>query len=88
MDKKLLITWIGGNDLEAKSKKLQGPILRTLLSKEYDEVHLLYNYDDHLVQNFVLWLDSFTKCKKFVHRSNLSSPINFSEIYLFNRLIL
>lgn len=88
MDKKLLLTWVGGNDLEAESKNLQGPILRTLLTNDYDEVHLLYNYNDLLVEKYVLWLETFTNCKKITHRSSLSSPINFSEIYLHANKVL
>lgn len=86
--KKTLISWIGGNDLDAMKRDRQGPILRTLQTYAYDEVHLLYNYPDELVQDYIAWLTNQVTTTPIKYECKLISPVNFGEIYFHaNRLL-
>lgn len=77
-----LISWIGGNDIDAHSVGKDGPILSTLQNQNFQEVHLLYNYDEQRISQFVSWLTPQTSAKIITYKAQLSSPIHFGEIYV------
>lgn len=78
---KTLITWIGGNDLNAPTNDNLGPILSTLNELKYDSVHLLYNYPKQKVDAYLVWLTSKINTKITLHKATLSSPTHFAGIY-------
>lgn len=78
----ILISWIGGNDLDAINSKKDGPILSTVRYLNYDQVHLLYNYPDESVDKYLKWLQSETDAQIYTYKAQLSSPVHFGEIYL------
>lgn len=78
----ILVSWIGGNDLQAiLGGEAKGPIHETLRSTLCDELHLLYNYDQSKVEPYLEWLMSQFEIKITSQYVFLSSPTNFSEIY-------
>lgn len=85
---KALVSWIGGNDLDAMKSNLQGPILRTLLGYSYDEVYLLYNYPEEPVNNYISWLCDQVKTRPIKYYCKLTSPVNFGEIYFHANKLL
>lgn len=85
---KSLISWIGGNDLDAVKNDHLGPILRTLQEFKFDEIHLLFNYPENVVESYITWLSSKINLKIFQYKCDLSSPINFGEIYEHADLVL
>lgn len=79
--KRILVSWIGGNDLEARSLNKQGPILATLSDLEIDEAHLLYSYPEDRVNTYIDWLGQQAATNLQATYYQLSSPTHFSEIY-------
>ena len=84
---KVLISWIGGNDLGAASKDTDinnavGPIASVLHTHAYDSIVLLYNYPKERVVRYVKWLKQLTNANIHAHHIALSSPVNFGEIYV------
>jgi hypothetical protein len=82
MHQNILISWIGGNDLDAINSKKDGPILSTIRHLNFRQVHLLYNYPDESVDKYVKWLQAETNVQIFTYKAQLSSPVHFGEIYL------
>jgi transcriptional regulator with PAS, ATPase and Fis domain len=80
--KKVLVSWIGGNDLKAQSNQETGPILSTLNRFNFDCIELLYNYKQNEIDDYINWLKTKTKATINIHNATLTSPINFSEIYI------
>lgn len=85
---KALVSWIGGNDLDAMNSDRQGPILRTLQTYTYDEVYLLYNYPDELVDDYISWLTNQVSASPIKYQCKLTSPVNFGEIYFHANKLL
>ena len=86
---RLLISWIGKNDLNAVAGEQEGPILAAILAAHhlgtpYTSVHLLYNYPDHEVSLFIDWLSSKLpiKCALSFKAVKLTSPTSYPEIYV------
>jgi transcriptional regulator with PAS, ATPase and Fis domain len=82
MHQNILISWIGGNDLDAINSKKDGPILSTIRHLNFSQVHLLYNYPDESVDKYVKWLQAETNVQIYTYKAQLSSPVHFGEIYL------
>lgn len=79
---KVLVCWIGGNDLKAIEGQELGPIFSTLQSASFDSVELLYNYPKEQVERYLGWLAGQIGIPVNAHYEPLSSPVNFTEIYL------
>ena len=82
MNKKVLICWIGGNDLQAQARDESGPILSTLLKHQFDSVRLLYNYPKKAVQDYLAFISDKISTPIDARHESLTSPINFGEIYI------
>jgi len=78
---RVLVSWIGGNDLAAVSGKLEGPIATTLSSESFDEAHLLYNYPKKEVDDYLEWLQQRVPTEIKVQSAKLRSPVDHGEIY-------
>lgn len=79
---RILISWIGGNDLKAVGHEPNGPIWSTLKGIQFDAVHLLYAYPYEQVSPYLTWLKSHTDISIDAFEASLSSPVDFGEIYL------
>lgn len=79
-----LVAWIGRNDLNAAQGTNDKPsaIFSTIEEIAFDELHLLYNYSDTDVQVFITWLEQKTKANIKTYRAELSSPVDFHDIYI------
>lgn len=79
-----LVSWIGGNDLDAAEGKIEqsGAISATLASTSFTELHLLYSYSEKRVTNYLSWLSSQYDRPVAKRRAALTSPIDFHDIYL------
>lgn len=55
-----LVSWIGGNDLDAAEAKAgqSGAIAATLASASFTGLHLLYSYPEKRVANYLFWLSA------------------------------
>ena len=80
--KRALISWIGGNDLKAAVDGQSGPVLSTLKSTEFDLVQLLYSYPEAEVEPYLSWLQKQVDIPIKATEANLSTPVNFGDIYL------
>lgn len=78
---RVLISWIGGNDLKALDGQSLGPIAATIEASTFDIVELLYNYPEEQVQHYLAWLAERVNSSIQAHAVKLSSPVNFGEIY-------
>lgn len=78
---RVLISWIGANDLKAIEGVEPGPIVSTLRAETFDSVELLYNYPKNQVQPYLGWLAEQIATPIHAHVAQLSSPVNFGEIY-------
>lgn len=81
MHQNILISWIGGNDLDAINSERDGPILNTIRDLKFQQVHLLYNYSDELVDPYFQWLKTQTDAQIYIYKARLSSPVHFGDIY-------
>jgi len=82
----VLISWIGGNDLQAhpdhpKHHQGLGPLLSTLKDRKYARAHLIYNYPKKEAASYLDWLQSQVNTKIIANHVKLSSPIDFGDIY-------
>lgn len=79
-----LVSWIGGNDLDAAEAKVgqPGAIAATLASASFAELHLLYSYPEKRVANYLSWLSSQYELPVEKRKADLASPIDFHDIYL------
>lgn len=78
---RVLISWIGGNDLKAVEGQAVGPIASTLKNTAFDSVELLYNYPDQQVKRYLRWLGDHCDASLQAHAIQLTSPVDFGEIY-------
>jgi DNA-binding NtrC family response regulator len=79
---KTLVSWIGGNDLNGMVDQPSGPVWSTLSGAEFDSVQLLYSYPQERVEPYLSWLQQQVDTPIQATEANLSSPVNFGEIYL------
>lgn len=86
--KKILISWVGKNDLSAAKTGELGPVLAALRheqdkSSSFDNIHLLYNYPNTEVSRYIDWLKDELNSKTLVskYHVSLSSPTAYDEIY-------
>lgn len=82
----ILISWIGGNDLQAnpehpKHHKGLGPLFATLQAKKFSCAHLIYNYPKKDVAPYLKWLQAQVDTEIQAEYVKLSSPTDFAEIY-------
>jgi transcriptional regulator with PAS, ATPase and Fis domain len=78
---RVLISWIGRNDLNSVFSDEQGPIISTLLAEQFDQVELLYNYPEEEVAPYVQKLRGLIEINIQSSEEKLSSPVDFSDIY-------
>lgn len=86
--KRLLISWIGQHDLNAKDSGQLGPVLAAIedakdKNSPYDEIYLLCNYPGKMGQEYLQWVfPSLGKNTQIdVIHIPLSSPTAYEEIY-------
>lgn len=83
---RVLVSWIGGNDLkaipgEAEVPEGNGPVLSTLLAQHYSTAYLLYNYPKKEVQPYVEWLSKQVPTTLRATYHKLRSPVHFGDIH-------
>lgn len=80
----VLITWLGGRDIEAIGTPNEGPIVTTLQATEFNRIILLNSYPEAQLRAFRAWLvECFGAYSLDIetHQETLRSPIDFSSIY-------
>lgn len=86
--KDILICWIGVTDLRASLGEIHtsGPIAQVIESEPFAEIHLLYNYRDRerkkQCRAYREWLQTKTSGRISLHEAPLTSPTDYSAIYL------
>lgn len=84
---KILVSWIGGNDLTANLKDdsqsgLRGPVLSTLLTTSFSKAFLLFNYSKDDVAPYLESLEKAVPDTKIqAIYCKLTSPIHFGDIH-------
>jgi transcriptional regulator with PAS, ATPase and Fis domain len=78
---RVLVSWVGGNDLKAVAGAEAGPILSTLNTVSFDSVELLCSYPAERVEPYLAWLRQQVDVPIIAHYVSLSSPVHFGEIY-------
>ena len=82
--KNILLRWIGETDLKASKGELKagiGPVAQSVHERDYDLVVLLSNYPKKKTAEFVKWVEGYTQSPIAPYIVELSSPVNFGEIY-------
>jgi len=82
--KEILICWIGFTDLKASTGKEDvglGPIAQAATSLSFDEIHLISDRPESEDAIYIKWLNSKCASKIILHKTELSSPTHFGEIY-------
>lgn len=79
---RLLVSWIGGKDLSMPKGQITGPIWATIEAAEFDVIELIYNYSEDEVKPYVALLSERVNCEINARKANLSSPVDYEEIYL------
>lgn len=78
---RVLVCWVGGNDLKAIQGGEPGPVFSTLRSDVFHHAELLCSYPAERVEPYLAWLRQQVDVPITVHYVSLSSPIHFGEIY-------
>ena len=84
---RVLVSWIGGNDLTAFENRkahpeARGPVLSTLLEEQFSKAYLIYNYSKEKVAPYIAWLSKEVASTKIESKyCKLSSPIHFGDIH-------
>lgn len=84
MNKKVLVSWIGEADLNARavsSSQEIGPVASTLSAFSFDHVVLLSSYPTSRSTAYLEWLRHKTSQSVVSHSETLESPIHFESIY-------
>ena len=78
-----LIAWIGTTDLRASRGEANGdgPICNAVLDGEFDFIELIATADEDEVAVFTEWLQGYTGSPINIHYADLSSPMDFREVY-------
>jgi transcriptional regulator with PAS, ATPase and Fis domain len=79
-----MVAWIGAHDLKASEgdeKSSLGPIGQVISEREFDRIVLLCNYEKSRMSSYKNWLALQTKAPIETRHVNLTSPMNFGEIY-------
>ncbi len=71
---KVLLSWIGANDLKALEGKSLEPIASPLEAASIDKVELLYSYQAEQVRPFSAWIKGHVNTVINAHPVQLSSP--------------
>ena len=82
--KNILLSWIGETDLKASKGEPKagiGPVAQSVHERDYDLVVLLSNYPKKKTAEFVKWVEGYTQSPIAPYIVELSSPVNFGEIY-------
>lgn len=80
---RVLVSWIGGNDLRCSRGEQPGvgPIARAFEAREFDEAWLLSNYPKRESRAYVKWLGTRTSTKLHFRPESLPSPTAHAAIY-------
>lgn len=78
---KVLLCWVGGNDLKALSGHEAGPVLATLRAQTFDRAELLSSYPAEMVEPYIAWLREQVSTPVTVSYESLTSPVHFGDIY-------
>ena len=84
MNMKLLCCWLGTTDLQAAAGKSEvglGPVAQAIVTRDYDEVILLSNWDEGAGEYYAKWLGQLDPLRIDVRRVSLTGPTEFGEIY-------
>ena len=76
--KKILVSWVGTQDIETKS----GPVAAVLSSHLFDEVYLLSAYSQEINQTFSKKIKSLSLSKFILCPVVLDNPTDYKSIYL------
>lgn len=84
---KILISWIGITDIEASKQNTVagdaiGPLAMTVSTIHFHRIYLLSSFDDNINALYTTWLKQFSpKTAINIKKTNISSPMNFEDIY-------
>ena len=81
----ILVAWLGNSDLTASSSddtESPGPLLSAVRAYRFDSVHLLSDHKQSVSTSFTTWLTKHSDVLVDVHSVKLSSPTDYTEIYL------
>lgn len=89
MKTKILIAWLGNNDLAAAGVDVKssgnlganGPILEALNALSFDCVYLLCNQKAEDVRHYAEWLGGETDADIKIETIKLRSPVDFADIF-------
>jgi len=84
----ILITWIGGADIDQGAKQQHGPISATLQSGQYTHAYFLYNYTKPETAPYLEWLNKQHQSNIHADHIPLTSPQDFGEIYQASEKLL
>ena len=79
--KRVLISWMGANDLKAVTGDQPGPIIDALANGDFDSAELLYSYPKTRVKPYLEHLHNKVNINITAHSEKLTSPIDFASIY-------
>jgi transcriptional regulator with PAS, ATPase and Fis domain len=81
--KTALICWLGKTDINCATGILPGlgPIAEVQTQRKYASVELISNWPKKDVAKYVSWLREKTTARINLHEVQLSSPMNYGEIY-------
>ena len=74
---RVLVSWIGANDLKAVIGREVGPVRSALSAVEFDSVELLCAYPAEHVESYVSWLREEFDISVTDHVESFSSPVHF-----------
>lgn len=86
--KKILVSWIGANDLNMLDGQLGGPIFATVLTVKFDAIELIYNYSDEDVDRYVSTLLGKVDTPINARKAHLTSPVDYGDIYIATEQLL
>ncbi|MDE0224327.1 MAG: sigma-54 dependent transcriptional regulator [Gammaproteobacteria bacterium] len=83
----VLVSWIGHADLRAAESKEPlgiGPVAQAVEERQFDHAFLIADHEDRSVNHYSRWIEDRVGRTPKVHvlREQLTSPTDFSEIYV------
>jgi transcriptional regulator with PAS, ATPase and Fis domain len=86
MKEKILISWLGRNEIDfayshPTAVKPFGPITSALNEMNFDHVYLLSSFNQELIARFTSCLKNLSCPNPLITEAELSSPMNFEQIY-------
>jgi len=82
--KKVLLTWLGGADIESSQDETRcnlGPIAGAIIARNYKQAYILSDFSKQATSKYKKWLVNITSAKVSLRNVKLENPMDIGSVY-------